>query len=90
MTKIHTSSHPLAAPDGQTYVAEIHGRPAQVNLWEGWIEFVAQETGERLVTSVETSQPDRRALEYWASGVEPLYLEGAFERAHRATADQSR
>ena len=34
-----------------------------------------------LRTGRETTQPDRRALEYWASGLEPLYFEGAFERA---------
>jgi hypothetical protein len=30
---------------------------------------------------VETTQPDRAALEYWASGIEPIYLDGALARA---------
>jgi hypothetical protein len=30
---------------------------------------------------VETTQPNREALAYWASGIEPVYLEGALERA---------
>ena len=33
------------------------------------------------LTGRETTQPDRGALEYWASGLEPLYFEGAFDRA---------
>jgi hypothetical protein len=34
-----------------------------------------------LRTEQETSQPNRVAVEYWASGLEPIYLEGAFARA---------
>jgi hypothetical protein len=34
-----------------------------------------------LVTQQETSQPNRAALEYWADGLEPIYLEGALARA---------
>jgi hypothetical protein len=35
-----------------------------------------------LITEQETSQPNRTALEYWADGLEPVYLDGAFARAH--------
>ena len=31
--------------------------------------------------AVETTQPNLEALRYWASGLEPVYLEGALERA---------
>jgi hypothetical protein len=34
-----------------------------------------------LRTDQETSQPNRAAIEYWANGLEPIYLEGAFARA---------
>jgi hypothetical protein len=34
-----------------------------------------------LLTEQETSQPNRTAIEYWALGLEPIYLEGAFARA---------
>jgi hypothetical protein len=36
-----------------------------------------------LHTDRETSQPNRAALEYWADGLEPVYLEGALARAQR-------
>ena len=68
---------------GRTYAAVIHGRRASSGLHEGWIEFRPDDGGEPLVTDVETTQPDRKALEDWAAGLEALYLEGAFTRALR-------
>lgn len=65
--------------DGRAYMAQVCGRPAE-NVWEGWIEFEAAD-GEVLRTARETTQPDRAALEYWASGLSMTYLEGAFTRA---------
>jgi hypothetical protein len=48
----------------------------------GWIEFHPLDgEGVFLRTSQETSQPNRAALAYWASGLEPIYFEGAFARA---------
>lgn len=35
-------------------------------------------------TRRETTQPSRDALRYWATGLEPTYLQGALERALRA------
>ena len=40
-----------------------------------------QGTEPVLRTDQETSQPNRSALEYWADGLEPIYLEGALARA---------
>jgi hypothetical protein len=34
-----------------------------------------------LYTDQESSQPNRTALEYWARGLESVYLEGALARA---------
>ena len=49
------------------------------NVWIGWLEFRA---GKKILrTGEETSQPDKKAVEYWATGLEPVYLEGALERA---------
>src|SRR5205814_6429032 len=47
-------------------------------------EFVAADgRGPVLRTDRETTQPNRAAIAYWASGLEPVYLEGAFDRARR-------
>ena len=57
-------------------------------VWEGWLEF-APLGGRGIVrrSQVETTQPNREALAYWASGIEPVYLEGALERAITSRSD---
>jgi hypothetical protein len=48
----------------------------------GWLEFHSADAKQpAMLTEQETSQPNRTALEYWADGLEPVYLEGAFARA---------
>jgi hypothetical protein len=66
---------------GVTWRAEAWGRQREDGLWEGWLRFVPVNGGDARRTDRETTQPNRSALEYWASGLEPVYLEGAFERA---------
>jgi hypothetical protein len=64
------------------YNALICGQERADATWEGWIEFHPTDSDHPvLITEQETSQPNRTALEYWAAGLEPIYLEGAFARA---------
>ena len=49
--------------------------------WQGWIEFLPLGEGEPVRSSRETTQPNRRDTEYWASGLTYVYLEGALHRA---------
>jgi hypothetical protein len=65
---------------GVVWQAEARGAQRDDGLWEGWLLF-ASAAGDVLLTSRETTQPNRNALEYWATGLEPVFLEGAFERA---------
>lgn len=52
------------------------------HIWIGWLEFSpASGSGAVRKTGEETSQPSLEAVEYWASGLEPVYLEGALRRA---------
>ncbi|HEY8757020.1 MAG TPA: hypothetical protein VIN74_00850 [Candidatus Limnocylindria bacterium] len=76
---IHSFSAPVTDEAGTVWRGRAYGRPAE-NLWLGSIAFT-NEAGETVETAVETTQPDRAALEYWASGVEPIYLDGALARA---------
>ncbi len=87
--------HPNRVVSGSvTYIARIFGDERVDGTWEGWIEFHSTDSGEGwiefhstdsghpiLTTEQETSQPNRKALEYWADGLEPIYLEGALARA---------
>jgi hypothetical protein len=67
-----------------TYAPVVLGQARPDGTWEGSIEFRAvgnDASRPILATGRETTQPNREALEYWASGLEPLYFEGAFARA---------
>jgi hypothetical protein len=66
------------------YHARAVGRLGDDGMWEGWIEFTPIDGGtEVLVTGVESTQPERAHLEYWATGLTPVFLEGALARARR-------
>jgi hypothetical protein len=51
-------------------------------MWEGWIEFVPlARTSSPVRSRRESTQPSRESLVYWATGLTPIYLKGALERA---------
>ena len=65
-----------------TYVARICGEQRADGTWEAWLEFHPAESNHSILrTGQETSQPNQAAVEYWADGLEPVYIEGAFARA---------
>jgi hypothetical protein len=76
-------THPANVAHGDTtYSARICGEERVDGTWEGWLEFHPTDSSRPiLITERETSQPNRSALEYWADGLESIYLEGALARA---------
>jgi len=79
---IHEYSFLYRGEDGTAYVLRAWGEARADGTWEGWLEFSpAAPAGRALRTGQETSQPNRDAVAYWASGLEPIYFEGAFARA---------
>ena len=80
---IHEFANEVGDQDGHIYVARALGRKRTgATIWEGWIEFSPRGGGGIVRTSpIETTQSDRRALVYWARGLELVYLEGALDRA---------
>jgi len=80
VTLVHQLSTPLRLAD-TVYVAEVWGERRDDGLWHGWIEFVPSDGGPVLSTGQETSQSNLEALTYWATGLEPVYLDGALARA---------
>ena len=79
---IHQHSAVVQGDGGKRYRARVYGEERRDGTWSGWLEFVPTDGSTRVVrTDQETSQPDRRAVEYWAGGLEPVYLEGALQRA---------
>jgi hypothetical protein len=72
----------VTSPDGASYSVRSYAEERDDNTWIGWLEFEPEDPEEpTLTTDQETSQPNRTAVEYWATGLEPVYFEGAFERA---------
>jgi hypothetical protein len=76
---IHSFSSSVRDETGRSWRATAYGRHGD-SLWLGWIAFT-NEVGETVETDVETRQPNRAALEYWSTGVEAIYLDGALARA---------
>ncbi len=67
-----------------TYTVPVCGEERADGTWAGWLEFHPSISAEPVLrTGQETSQPNRAALEHWASGLQPVYLEGALARAER-------
>jgi hypothetical protein len=76
---VHSFSATVSDETGRSWRASVYGRQTGT-LWYGWIAFT-DDLGATVETDIETSQPNRDALSYWATGVEPIYLEGALARA---------
>ena len=73
---------PVAAVSGKTFFGQAVGREVEGGLWQGWLEFQpADDESEPLASGMETTQPNRTNLEYWAQGLTRVYLEGALARA---------
>lgn len=76
----------VAGPDHTNYVVRSYAEERTDGTWIGWLEFDPGDLKKpALRTEQETSQPNRTAVEYWATGLEPVYFEGAFERARKTT-----
>lgn len=75
--------HPAKISDhGVNYSARVYGKPREDGTWEAWLEFHPVRAEKPVLrTEPETSQPNRTTIEYWALGLEPVYLEGALARA---------
>jgi hypothetical protein len=79
---IHECETQVRDPNGVIYRATVYGEERADGTWAGWIEFrPVSGDAPALRTGQETSQPNRGALAYWSSGLEPIYLDGAFSRA---------
>jgi hypothetical protein len=73
----------LVAENGTRYHAQACGAEMADGTWQGWLEFVPLDGGATLRSSRETTQPNWKTLQYWATGLSPVYLEGALQRTLR-------
>jgi hypothetical protein len=73
----------VTADGGKNYTARAVGSEMPDGKWQGWIEFVPLGDGEPIRSARETTQPNRADTLYWATGLTPIYLQGALHRAER-------
>ncbi len=72
----------VIGPNGTTYIVRSYAEERADGTWTGWLEFHSSDASKPVLrTGQETSQPNRVTVEYWASGLEPIYFEGALLRA---------
>lgn len=68
--------------NGRRYLARACGSEMPGDTrWQGWIEFLPVDGGPTIASGRETTQPNRTDTVYWATGLTPVYLEGALQRA---------
>jgi hypothetical protein len=84
MAEVFTAFDTPIADEFGTFRAQAVGRRADDGMWDGWIEFIPLDgSSDVLTTQIESRQPEREHLAYWASGLTPVFLEGALHRARR-------
>jgi hypothetical protein len=84
MAEVLLSFDAPVTDESGTYHPRVVGRRAEDGMWEAWLEFdPIGQAGETLVGPVESRQPEHAHLTYWATGLTPVYLEGALRRARR-------
>jgi hypothetical protein len=71
----------VTGTNGESYAILLYGRSRPGDTWQGWLVFVRQRDSRRFATPVETTQPSREAIVYWAGGLEDVYFDGALTRA---------
>src|SRR5262245_45323583 len=83
---VHERFIDLLAPSGTRYDrARVYAEPQRGGTWRGHISFVPAGDGDLLETGQETTQSTLEGVAYWATGLEPVYFEGALARALRRT-----
>jgi len=77
---------PISTPDRRKFFAQAAGKETDGGLWEGWLEFVpVDDSSDAVCSERETTQPNRKNVEYWAQGLTKVYLEGALSRALKSS-----
>jgi hypothetical protein len=74
-------SDPVTSKEGRRYIARACGAEMDNSRWQGWIEFLPIDGSAPVRSGRETTQPNRTDTAYWATGLTPVYLEGALDRA---------
>ena len=84
MELVHERGISLTDNTGQLYdCVRVYALSQAGGTWAGIVEFLPADGGDAIRSARETTQSTPDAVAYWATGLEPIYLEGALERAQR-------
>jgi hypothetical protein len=78
---VHQFMNPVRGLDGAMYAVHVYGQGRADGTWIGWLSFVSPAGKVVRRTGRETTQSSQDQVAYWATGLQPSYLEGAFHRA---------
>jgi hypothetical protein len=78
-----TFKEPVTDRTNEQFIARACGGMLDDSRWQGWIEFVSLDGSGVFRSPRETTQPNFTDITYWATGLTPIYLEGALERTLR-------
>jgi hypothetical protein len=78
---VHEFSEGFISPAGIRYTVRVGGQERSDGTWIGWLTFVGPTIETTRRTGRETTQSNYDHLAYWATGLQPTYLEGAFSRS---------
>jgi hypothetical protein len=80
---VHERAITLQDEAGRRFnLVRVHAEEQPGGTWHGWIEFRSPD-GPPVATERETTQSNLEGVAYWATGLEPIYFEGALDRALR-------
>lgn len=75
----------VTSTEGREYYVQVAAEHAG-EVWKAWLEFVPVDDDlDVLLTGTETTQPTRDDVVRWSTTLTPVFLQGAFKRAVRAT-----
>jgi hypothetical protein len=78
---VHEFAEAFQDEGGQLYAVRAYGQERSDGTWIGWLTFLTADAQTVRRTGRETTQSNREHLDYWATGLQPSYIEGAFRRA---------
>src|ERR1051325_7942539 len=87
MELVHERDIAIVDERGRAYTAiRVFAYPQPGGTWAGMLEFLPADGAHGVRSARETTQSSPDAVAYWATGLEPLYFEGALARALRQPA----
>jgi hypothetical protein len=86
MAEVLAEFHDVVDEHGVRYHAHACGAEMPGGKWQGWVEFMPLDGGPAIRSGRETTQPNRTDMLYWSTGLTPVFLEGALQRALKPVA----